>query len=101
MAVQLLFCGMLFPIPIKLFPCSASVYTKTDTTTAWKKLCFIVSDRLDFHMMDNRSLAVYAFAVDETMLRIHVNMSINFRELQFKVEVSPFFFFYLNTCILF
>ena len=36
-------------------------YSSIDTVTAWKKSCFILSDRLDFHMIDNLSIAVHAF----------------------------------------
>ena len=51
-------------------------YISIDTTAAWKKLRFILSVRSDFHMTDNLSLAVHAFAnpvsmsfsVDETLL---------------------------------
>ena len=51
-------------------------YSNIDTTPAWKKLCFILLDRSDFHMTDNLSIAVYAFAshvvmsfsIDETLL---------------------------------
>ena len=37
-------------------------YSRIDTTAAWKKLHFILSDKFDFHMIDNLSIAVYAFA---------------------------------------
>ena len=45
-------------------------------TAAWKKLCFILSVRSDFHMTDSLLIAVHAFAnyvlmsvsVDETLL---------------------------------
>ena len=51
-------------------------YSSIDTTTAWKKLRFILSGRSDFHMIDNLSIAVRAFVsrvsmsffVDETLL---------------------------------
>ena len=50
-------------------------YSSIDTTTAWKKLSFILSVRSDFHMVDSLSIAVHDFAsrvsmsfsVDETM----------------------------------
>ena len=52
-------------------------YSSIDTTTAWKKLRFILSVRSEFHMTDSLSIAVHAFArrvsmsvsVDETLLR--------------------------------
>ena len=37
-------------------------YNRIDSTTAWKKLRFILSVKSDFHMTDNRSIAVHAFA---------------------------------------
>ena len=45
-------------------------------TAAWKKPCFILSVRYDFHMTNSLSIAVHAFAsymsmsfsVDETLL---------------------------------
>ena len=51
-------------------------YSSIDTITAWKKLCFILSVRTDFHMTDNLLIAVHAFvsrvsmsvSVDETLL---------------------------------
>ena len=51
-------------------------YSSIDTTAAWKKLCFILSVRSDFHMIDSLLIAVHAFiscvlmsfSVDETLL---------------------------------
>ena len=37
-------------------------YSRIDTNAASMKLCFILSDRSEFHMIDNLSIAVYAFA---------------------------------------
>ena len=37
-------------------------HSRIDKTTASKKLRFILSDKSDFHMIDNLSIAVYAFA---------------------------------------
>ena len=37
------------------------LYSSIDTTTAWKKLRFILSVRCDFHMIDNLSIAVHVF----------------------------------------
>ena len=93
-AVQLLLCGVLPPrlvqyclqhscvVAVKLFSIrlvSVHVvhpYRSIDTTAAWKKLCFILSVRSDFHMTDSLLIAVHAFAshvlmsvlVDETLL---------------------------------
>ena len=36
-------------------------YGSMNTTATWKKLCFILSDKSDFHMTDSQSIAVYAF----------------------------------------
>ena len=36
-------------------------YSSIEMTTAWKKLCFILSVRSDFHMTDSLSIAVHAF----------------------------------------
>ena len=33
-----------------------------DTTAAWKKLCFVLSDRSDFHMIYNLTIALHGFA---------------------------------------
>ena len=37
-------------------------YSSMETTTALKKLCFILSDRPNFYMNDNLSIAIHAFA---------------------------------------
>ena len=36
-------------------------YNSIDTTTAWKKSCLILLDRLDFCIIDSLSIAVHAF----------------------------------------
>ena len=72
-------------------------YSSIDSTAAWKKLRFILSDRSDFHMADRLSLTVHAFAsrvltsvsVDETLLPRLVNLSTSFRELPLSYN-SPF-----------
>ena len=51
-------------------------YSSIDTTTAWKKLCSMLSVRSVFHMTDSLSIATHAFAsrvlmsvsVDESLL---------------------------------
>ena len=56
-------------------------------TAAWKKLCFILSVRSDFHMIDSLSIAVHtfvshvsmSFSVDEMVLPRYVNLSTSFR----------------------
>ena len=85
-------------------------YSRIDTTAAWKKLCFISLDRLDFYIINNLSIAVHTFArhklislsEDETLLLRYVNLFTNFREPPFRVEMFPFwlkhaFFFCLHS----
>ena len=63
-------------------------YSRIDTTAAWKKMCFILLDKSDFHMIDNQSIAVHtftsciliSFSVDETLLLRYGNLSTSFRE---------------------
>ena len=77
-------------------------YSRIDTNAARKKLCFILSNRFDFHMIENLLMAVDAFAscilmsvaVDETLLPRQVNLSIDFRKPPFRVEII----FDLTTC---
>ena len=61
-------------------------YSSIDTTSAWKKLRFILLDRSDFHMIDNLSIAV--LSVDETLLPRYVNLSTNFSDPPFRVIIS-------------
>ena len=73
---------------------------RMDTTTAWKKLSFLLSDSSDFHMTDNLSIVVHAFASrvlmsfseDLTLLPRQVNLSTSFREPPFIIEMSPLWF---------
>ena len=37
------------------------LYSSIDTTDAWKKLRFILSDKSDSNMIDSLSIAVHAF----------------------------------------
>ena len=72
-------------------------YGSIDTTAAWKKSRFILSDRSDFHIIDSLSMAVHAFvwhiltlvSLHETMLPRYVNFSTNFRVPSFRVEMAP------------
>ena len=74
-------------------------YSRIDTTAAWKKLTFILSFMLYFHMIDNQSIEIHAFSrcilmllsVDEMLLTRYVDLSNNFRESPFRVEISTFF----------
>ena len=76
-------------------------YSNIDTATTWKKSHFIISDRLDFHMIDILSIAFYALvksistsiSVDEMLLS---NWSNDFRGLSLRVEMSPFCLRQLN-----
>ena len=71
-------------------------YSRIDTTTGWKKSCFILSDRSDFHMIDSLSI-VHAFArhiltslsIDGILLPRYMNLFTNFRALLFRVEMAP------------
>ena len=38
-------------------------YSSTDTATAWKKFPYILSERSDFYMFDNLSIAVHTFVI--------------------------------------
>ena len=80
MAIQLLFCGVLFAgfvqgstyhscvVPILFFAIrfvSVKVvhsYSSTDTATAGKKFRFISSERPNIHMIDYVLLAVHLYA---------------------------------------
>ena len=72
-------------------PCSS-----VDTTAAWKKSRFILSDNSDFHTIDSLSIAVNALSRcilislsgDETLLLRYVNLFSNSREQPFRVEMS-------------
>ena len=89
--------------PFSLFSiCFVSIhvvhpYSSIDTAIASKKSCFILSDRSDFHMIDNQSIVVYIFAqymltslsIDKILLPRYVNLSTNFRGLLLKVEMAP------------
>ena len=65
-----------------------------DTTAAWKKMRFILSDRADFHMIERLSLAVHAFAsrvlmsflVDEVGELVHLFQ----RTIFSRVDVASF-----------
>ena len=77
---------------------SVHVVHPYSTTTAWKRLRFILSVRSYFHMTDCLSISVHAFisrvlmsfSVVETLLPKQVNLSTSFRELPFNVEMSLF-----------
>ena len=95
--------SLLVQFPSSFFSiCFVSVYVvqlycSIDTTTAWKKFRINLWDRPDFHMTNNQSIEVNTFtmpilmslSIDETLLPRYVNLSTNFRELSFRVEMSP------------
>ena len=69
-------------------------YSSMDSTAAWKELCFALSVRSDFHMIDNLSIAVHAFvltsfSVEEILLPKLVYLCTSFREPSFSVNMSP------------
>ena len=71
-------------------------YSGIDTTAAWKKLSFILSNKSDCHMVDNLLIAVHAYtscilmslSIDEMLLLRYVNLSTDFRESPFRMEIS-------------
>ena len=73
------------------------LYNSTETTTAWKKSSFIFSERADFHMINNLSIAVHAFtmhilillSVDEILLPRYMNWSTDFRDLPLNMVMVP------------
>ena len=101
-AVPQLFYGVLFPgflqdcILAEFFVSVHVVHTCSSNSTATprKKYHFILSNRLNFHMTDNQSIAVHTFArhlptsisVNEIFLPKYLNLSNNFRNLSFREE---------------
>ena len=89
-------------IAVKLFlhtlgqlPCDESIQQYWHDRI-FEKMRFILSERFDFHMIDNLSKALHAFAscvlmsfsVDERLLHVLVNLSTSLRDLPFNVEMS-------------
>ena len=74
------------------------VHPFNSMATTWKKSHFILLDRSDFHMIDNLSIAVHAFAkhmltslsINEMLPLMYVNLSSNFRGLPLRVKTAPF-----------
>ena len=70
------------------------LYRITDTATPWKKSCFILSDRSDFHMIDDLLIVVHAFtrhmltSIDQILLSRYVNLS-NFSGQPFRMKMAP------------
>ena len=91
-------------------------YKSMDTRTTWKKSCFNLWNWLDFHMIDNPSIAFYtfpkhmltSFSVDVMLMPRYVNWSSNFRGLPlwdgsvlFKTYVLCFIGIYLLFTLLY
>ena len=72
-------------------------YSSIDTTAAWKKSLFILLVRSDFNMINSLLIAAHAFtrciltslSIDEMLLPRYMNLSTDFRELPFRVEMAP------------
>ena len=75
-----------------VLPCS-----RTDTVTALKNSCFILSERLNIDMIRNPSVRVHSFSmrimislsVNEILLPRYEKWSTNFRDLSFNMEMAP------------
>ena len=68
-------------------------YSSTDMATAWKKSYFIFSERSDYHMINNFSIAVNAFPMPMLILPSveEIFLPRNFRVLPFEVKMSLLF----------
>ena len=122
MAIQLLFCGMLLSgfvqnsthhacvVPAQLFLCFGDVQKVqpySNMAPAWKNSNLILSERIDFHMVDNLLIAVHVFSmhmltllsVDEILLPKYVNCSTNLRGLLSNVEMEPTCLKHMNCFI--
>ena len=82
-----------YVVPIEFFLCAHVVYpySSIDIVTASKKSRFILSERLDFHMIDNLFVRcmLTSLSVDEILLQTYVRWSTNFRGLPLKEEIAP------------
>ena len=80
------------------------LHISTNTATAWKNSHFILSERSDFLMVDNLSIALHALpkymltslSVDEILLPKYINWSTNFRRLTFNDETVPSWLKHIN-----
>ena len=80
-------------------------YSSIDTTTAWKKFCFISMDTLDFHIINSLSKVFHAFSkhiltsllINEVLLSMYMNGSTNFSYLEWRLLF--FLFKYSFMCI--
>ena len=80
-------------------------YNSPEMTTAWKNSRLILSEKSDFHSVDNQSIVVHSFhrpmlippLVDEILLRRYVKSSTHFVGFSFDVKVSHYStLFYLS-----
>ena len=77
-------------------------YSGIDMTAACKKLCFILSVRSDFHMIDNLSIAVHTF-VSSVSMSFSVGKAV-LQEINYQIRICIitknanlyFFFSFLN-----
>ena len=60
-------------------------YSRIDTTVTWKKLRFILSDRSDFRMIDNLSIAVHVFA-----RRIYTHICVHKWHQALQIDLSDY-----------
>ena len=80
-------------------------YSRTDTTAAWKNYHSILSERSNFHLVDNLSAAVYALpmftsrSVDDILLLKHTKWSTNFRVLPFNKASYTIIYIYIYIYI--
>ena len=71
------------------------LYSSTDTARVWENSRFILSERSDFHLIDDLSITFRAFAMrmltslslDERLLPRYVKWSTNFKGLPHKMEI--------------
>ena len=69
--------------------------------------CFILLDSLDYYMRDSLSITVHIFtrcilvslSIVETLLLRYVNLFSNFREVPFRVEMSPSWLKYMYSIL--
>ena len=72
------------------------LYGSTDTATSWKNSHFILTDRWDFHIVDNLSVAIHvlpmrimiSLSINEILLPWYAKCFINFRGLLFNEEMA-------------
>ena len=71
-------------------------YNSPDIATAWRNFCFILSERLNFHIRNNLSIVVHAFyecmlislLVDGILLPRYTKWSTNFEGLSLNVKMQ-------------